>query len=65
LAIYVNLGCYGAYLEEGMSVLRDHTAPARMKFNRVYVLWEGRLYKFWEQGENRYERWRYDCLSDF
>lgn len=59
IAIYVNLGCYGAYVKEGLPVLRDHTAAAREKFKGVYVLWEGSLYKFWEDGNPCFEKWQY------
>jgi hypothetical protein len=65
LAIYVNLGCYGAYLEEGLPILRNHTAAARTKFKRVFVLWEGYLYKFWEEGKPRFEKWQYIRSEDF
>jgi hypothetical protein len=58
LAIYVNLGCYGAYVEEGLPILRDHTAAARIKFKSIFVLWEGCLYKFWEEGKSRFEKWQ-------
>jgi hypothetical protein len=57
LAIYVNLGCYGAYVEEGLPILRDRTAPAKTNFKRVFVLWEGSLYKFWEDGKLKFEKW--------
>ena len=65
LAIYLNLGCYGAYVQEGLPILRDHTAPAAAKFKRVFVLWEGCLYKFWETGQHRFEKWQYARLEDF
>jgi hypothetical protein len=65
LAIYVNLGCYGAYVKEGLPILRDHTAPARTKFKRVFVLWEGCLYKFWEDGKSKFEKRQYIRLEDF
>ena len=65
LAIYVNLGCYGAYVNEGLPILRDHTAPARTKFKRVFVLWEGCLYKFWEEGKYQFEKWPYVRPEDF
>jgi hypothetical protein len=65
LAIYVNLGCYGAYVKEGLPILRDHTAPARTKFKRVFVLWEGCLYKFWEEGKYQFEKWQYVHPEDF
>ncbi len=29
LVIYLNLGCYGAYIEEGLPILQDRTAAAR------------------------------------
>lgn len=65
LAIYVNLGCYGAYVKEGLPILRDHTAPAKTNFKRIFVLWEGCLYKFWEDGESKFERWPYTRPEDF
>ncbi|MBR1280674.1 hypothetical protein JQ597_01325 [Bradyrhizobium sp. AUGA SZCCT0177] len=65
LAIYVNLGCYGAYVEEGLPILRDHTAAARAKFKCVFVLWESCLYKFWEEGRPRFEKWQYVDPDDF
>jgi hypothetical protein len=52
LVIYVNLGCYGAYVDEGLPILRQGTAPAKDKFKLVLVMWEGILYKFWENGES-------------
>jgi hypothetical protein len=65
LVIYLNLACYGAYVEEGLPILRNHTAAARHKFKRVFVLWEGFLYKFWEEGEYQFEKWQYVRLEDF
>jgi hypothetical protein len=65
LAICVNLGCYGAYVEEGLPILRDHTAAAKTKFKGVFVLWEGCLYKFWEEGKPRFEKWQYVRPEDF
>jgi len=65
LVIYVNLGCYGAYVKEGLPILRGHTAPAKTKFKRVFVLWEGCLYKFWEEGRCQFEKWQYVRPEDF
>jgi hypothetical protein len=65
LVIYVNLGCYGAYLSEGMPILREGTSPAKHKFKTVFVLWEGNLYKFWEDGKGVFENWQYARLDDF
>jgi hypothetical protein len=65
LVIYVNLGCYGAYVKEGLPILRDHTAPAKTKFKRVFALWEGCLYKFWEEGRSQFEKWQYARPEDF
>jgi hypothetical protein len=65
LAIYVNLGCYGAYVKEGLPILRDHTALARNKFKRVFALWEGSLYKFWEDGRCQFDEWQYARPEDF
>jgi hypothetical protein len=65
LAIYVNLGCYGAYIREGLPIIRDHTAPARTKFKRIFVLWEGCLYKFWEDGKYQFEKRQAAPPEDF
>lgn len=65
LAIYINLGCYGAYVEEGLPILRHHTAAARAKFKSIFVLWEGCLYKFWDDGKPHFEKWRYVHAEDF
>jgi len=65
LAIYLNLGCYGAYVQEGLPILRDRTAPAAGKFKAVFVLWEGILYKLWENGSLTDARWQLSDNSDF
>lgn len=65
LVIYVNLGCYGAYLDEGLPILRDRTAPAKDKFRDVFAMWEGTLYKLWENGKFVTEQWHYAELDDF
>jgi hypothetical protein len=65
LVIYVNLGCYGAYVDEGLPILRQGTAPAREKFKLVLVMWEGILYKFWENGESVFEKWQFAHANDF
>jgi hypothetical protein len=65
LAIYVNLGCYGAYVKEGLPIIRNHTALAKTKFKRVFVLWEGCLYKFWDEGQFRFQKWQYVRPEDF
>jgi hypothetical protein len=65
LVIYVNLGCYGAYVEEGLPILQDHTAAARDKFKGVFVLWESDLYKFWENGNSIFKKWKYVSPEDF
>jgi len=64
LAIYVNLGCYGAFVEEGLPILRDHAAPAKTRFKRVFVLWEACLYRFWEDGKLKFEKWSYTHPED-
>ncbi|KYG99833.1 hypothetical protein [Bradyrhizobium sp. DOA1] len=64
LAIYVNLGCYGTYVEEGLPILRNRTAPAGTKFKRVFVLWEGCLYELWEDGKPKFENWSYTHPED-
>jgi hypothetical protein len=51
LVIYVNLGCYRAYIKEGLPILRDGTERAKGKFKSVLVMWEGTLYKLWEDGK--------------
>jgi hypothetical protein len=65
LVIYVNLGCYGAYVSEGLPILQEGTSPAKDKFKRVLVLWEGNLYKFWEDGKCVFEKWQSARLDDF
>lgn len=65
LVIYVNLGCYGAYVEEGIQLLRSGTAIAKDKFKVVLVMWEGTLYKFWEEGQSASERWSYANVDDY
>jgi hypothetical protein len=65
LVIYLNLGCYGAYVEEGLPIIQDRTEAARNKFKSVYVLWEGELYKFWENGSSVFEKWTYVSIEDF
>jgi len=59
LVIYVNLSCYRAYLDEGLPILRKGTAPAKDKFGAVFVMWEGTLYKFWDQGVAVSDQWQY------
>ena len=58
LVVYLNLGCYGAYVDEGLPILRQGTATAKDKFKLVFVMWEGILYKFWENGEGVFENWQ-------
>ena len=65
LVIYVNLGCYGAYLNEGLPILRSGTFPAKDKFKVVFVMWEGKLYKFWEDGQSVSGEWQYTRMEDF
>lgn len=65
LVIYVNLACYGAYVGEDLPVLRDGTSPAKDKFKRVFVLWEGNLYRFWEDGTHSFEKWQSARSGDF
>jgi hypothetical protein len=64
LVIYLNLGCYGYYVDEGLPILRQGTAPAKDKFKVVFVMWEGILYKFWENGEGVFESWRFTGADD-
>ena len=65
LVIYLNLGCYGYYVDEGLPILREGTAPARDKFKLVFVMWEGMLYKFWENGKDVSENWQFARADDF
>ncbi|MGY3495936.1 hypothetical protein [Bradyrhizobium sp. USDA 4502] len=48
LVVFVNLGCYGAYVEEGIPILHAGTEPVKDKFSSVFATWEGNLYKCWE-----------------
>ncbi|MCK1269427.1 hypothetical protein IVB44_38555 [Bradyrhizobium sp. 49] len=57
LVIYINLGCYGTYLDEGLPVLQNGTAPAKDKFSVVLVMWEGIVYKLWEDGQPVLRKW--------
>jgi hypothetical protein len=50
LIVLVNLGCYRAYLREGIPLLYRHTSLAKNAFKGVYVLWEGSLYHCWDDG---------------
>jgi hypothetical protein len=59
LVIYINLGCYGAY------TACSGTSPAKNKFKRVFAMWEGILYKFWDDGRFRFEKWQYSNPDDF
>lgn len=65
LVIYVNLHCYGAYLDEGLPILRNGTSPAKGKFKAVFVMWEGTLYKMWECGQPASSKWQYAQTDDF
>jgi len=65
LVIYVNLGCYGAYVSEGVPILCEGASLAKDKFKRVFVFWEGNFYKFWEDGKDVFEKWQYARLDDF
>jgi hypothetical protein len=65
LVVYVNLGCYGAYLDEGLPILRAGTSIAKDKFKAVFVMWEGSLYKLWEDGTSAFAQCRYSQPDDF
>jgi hypothetical protein len=65
LVIYVNLSCYGAYLDEGLPILRSGTSAAKDKFKIVFVMWEGTLYKMWECGQPAAGKWSYTLADDF
>jgi hypothetical protein len=65
LVVYVNLGCYGAYLDEGIPILRRGTSLAKEKFKSVFAMWEGTLYKFWEDGLPAADQWQFATLDDF
>lgn len=65
LVIYVNLGCYGAYVSEGLPILRAGTALAKEKFKSVFALWEGTLYRFWADGNATFDRWPCARTDDF
>ncbi len=64
LVVYVNLACYGAYQKEGIPILQTGTAAAKDKFSAVFAMWEGVLYKFWENGAAVSEQWPYARLDD-
>lgn len=65
LVIYLNLSCYGAYTAEGLPIISDSTSAAREKFRSVLVMWEGILYKLWEDGKPATERWPIAQRDDF
>ena len=65
LVIYVNLGCYGAYVREGISTLVAATRPARDAFHEILVLWEDTLYSFWKDGKPNSEQWGDISKDDF
>ncbi len=65
LVIYVNLGCYGAYIHEGLPILQNGTAPAKDKFRIVLVMWEGTVYKLWENGQPTLMKWSSAGIEDF
>ena len=57
LVVYVNLGCYGAYMDEGITILREETGRAKNSFQEVFAYWEGALFRFWQHGCYKFERW--------
>jgi hypothetical protein len=63
LVIYVNLGCYGAYVEEGIPILHAGTELAKDTFKAVFAIWEGTLYKLWEDGQSTSDQWTYVQLE--
>lgn len=65
LIIYVNLGCYGAYVDEGVPILREQTRAAKDAFQEIFVLWEGIVYSFWKAGHSNSEKWNVATLDDF
>jgi len=65
LVVYVNLGCYGAFVREGLPVLRQGTSLAKDKFRRVFALWEGALYKFWQDRQGVFEERHFMRADDF
>ncbi|BBO09240.1 hypothetical protein TM102_07100 [Bradyrhizobium sp. TM102] len=64
LVIYVNLGCYGAHLDEGLPILQNGTAPAKDKFSVILVMWEGAVYKLWEDGRPVLRKWPYTRMEE-
>lgn len=64
LVIYVNLGCYGAYRDEGIEVLRHATESAKDHFREVLTYWEGNLYRFWKGGKDEFQAWTPHSLDD-
>lgn len=65
LVVYVNLGCYGAYVREGPPMLQRCTSPAKQKFKSVFAIWEGTLYRFWDSGRSSFARWPNAQADDF
>lgn len=57
LAIYLNLNCYGAYVNEGLPIIANATAPASQQFKNIFVIWERSLYRLWQSGERAVAQW--------
>jgi hypothetical protein len=64
LVLYVNLDCYGAYLQEGKSLLYSGTRSAKDAFVEVFALWEGRLFSLWKNGQINAKVWNTARVSD-
>jgi len=64
LVVYVNLDCFGAYLQEGKSLLYWGTRSAKDAFVEVFALWEGRLFSLWKNGHINAKVWNTARVSD-
>jgi hypothetical protein len=64
LVIKVNLGCYGAYMDEGAVILQRECRAAKDAFFEVFAIWEGVLFSFWKQGRKNSQRWNTARLEE-
>lgn len=48
----------------GIPILQTGTAAAKDRFSVVFAMWEGVLYKFWEDGAAVSEQWPYARPDD-
>jgi hypothetical protein len=64
LVVYLNLGSFGVYRNEGLPILRDCTLAAKDAFKEIMVFWEGTLFRFWKDGRYSFAKWESARLND-